>query len=142
MDERTLVAFDGSPLSQRALERAIAQHPAGPIVVLYVVDPLVAVYEAETEGPGARETFQTYLDAVTDEVRADAEAIAADLGYEVETVTAVGRPDREILAYARDNDVDHIVMGSHGRRGVSRLVLGSVAERVLLRAPVPVTVVR
>jgi nucleotide-binding universal stress UspA family protein len=41
-----------------------------------------------------------------------------------------------------EHDVDHVVMGSNGRRGVSRLVLGSVAERVVRGAPVPVTVVR
>jgi nucleotide-binding universal stress UspA family protein len=142
MDERTLVGFDGSPLSRRALERAIAHHPAGPIVVLYVIDPLRAVYEAETEGLAAGDTFEAYRTAVADEVRADAEAIAAEAGYEVEIATAVGRPDREILAYVESHDIDHVVMGSNGRRGVSRLVLGSVAERVVRGATVPVTVVR
>ena len=142
MDERTLVPFDGSPLSRRALDRAIDHHPAGPILVLYVVDPMLAVYEAETKGLSGASAWDERVGAIAEEVLGEAEAIAAAADYEVETATAVGRPDREILAYADEQAVDHIVMGSHGRRGLSRLVLGSVAERVVRRAPVPVTVVR
>ena len=142
MNEHTLVPFDGSPLSRRALERAIEQHPDGPIVVLYVIDPLLAVYEAETGGLSAASDWDERMDDVAAEICAEAETLAAAADCEVTTATAVGRPDREILAYADDHGIDHIVMGSHGRRGVSRFVLGSVAERVVRAAPVPVTVVR
>jgi nucleotide-binding universal stress UspA family protein len=70
--------------------------------------------------------------------------LAADLdpGREVETAIEVGSPARTILAYVDDHDVDHVVMGSHGRSGVSRLVFGSVAEQVMRQSPVAVTVVR
>jgi nucleotide-binding universal stress UspA family protein len=54
----------------------------------------------------------------------------------------VGRPAREIVDYADENDIDHVVMGSHGRSGVSRIVLGSVAENVVRKSSVPVTVAR
>ncbi|MFB6177175.1 MAG: universal stress protein, partial [Halobaculum sp.] len=60
----------------------------------------------------------------------------------VETDTAVGRPASAIVEYAETNEVDHLVLGSHGRTGVSRLLLGSNAEKVVRRSPVPVTVVR
>jgi len=54
----------------------------------------------------------------------------------------VGRPAREITDELESGEYDHVVMGSHGRSGVSRILLGSVAETVLRRSPVPVTVVR
>ena len=52
-----------------------------------------------------------------------------------------GKPTRVIVDYAEDEFIDHVVMGSHGRQGVSRL-LGSVAKTVVRRSPVPVTVTR
>lgn len=60
----------------------------------------------------------------------------------VESVHEVGHPARVIVDYARREDIDHVVIGSHGREGVSRLLLGSVAEKVVRRSPVPITVVR
>jgi nucleotide-binding universal stress UspA family protein len=63
-------------------------------------------------------------------------------GIEFRIETAVGKPEREVVAFAEEHDVDHIVIGSHGREGVSRVLLGSVAEKIVRRAPVPVTVVR
>jgi nucleotide-binding universal stress UspA family protein len=53
-----------------------------------------------------------------------------------------GDPANEIVAYAEETDVDHIVVGSHGRSGLSRVLLGSTAEKVVRRSPVPVTVVK
>ena len=47
-----------------------------------------------------------------------------------------------IVEYVETHDVDHVVIGSHGRKGLSRVLLGSVAELVVRRSPVPVTVVR
>jgi len=59
----------------------------------------------------------------------------------VETTTVEGRPSREIVSVAREEGVDCIVMGTHGRAGIDRLILGSVAERVVRTAPVPVVTV-
>ena len=61
---------------------------------------------------------------------------------DVETAIEVGRPAATIVEEARERDVDHIVVGSHGRTGASRILLGSVAETVARRSPVPVTIVR
>jgi len=142
MGERILVPFDGSPLSRRALERAVTKHPADRITVLYVIDPLLAVYEAELEGLPAAESWYDRMTEWADEICAEATAQAGDHGCDVTTTTEVGRPARTITEYADEHDIDHIIMGSHGREGVSRLVLGSVAESVLRRAPMPVTIVR
>ncbi len=67
----------------------------------------------------------------------------AESGVEsVERVIEVGRPTKVIVEYADEHDINQIVMGSHGRSGMSRILLGSVAEIVVRRASVPVTVVR
>ena len=60
----------------------------------------------------------------------------------VTAVTTVATPCQEILRYAADENVDLIVMGTHGRGGVSHMLLGSIAERVVRRAPCPVLTVR
>lgn len=142
MGEHVLVPFDGSPLSQRALDRALRDHAEDRITVLYVIDPVLAVYEAELEGlPGASSWFETVSEHA-EEVCARASEQADQQGCAVTTVTETGRPARTIIEYAADHGVDHIILGSHGREGVSRFVLGSVAERVMRQSPVPVTVVR
>lgn len=142
MRERILVPFDGSPLSQRALERAITKHPDDQITVLYVIDPMLAVYEAEAKGLPAASTWHDRMKERADEICADAAEQATDHDCEITTTTEVGRPARTILEYADEHDIEHIIMGSHGREGVSRLVLGSVAESVMRQAPMPVTIVR
>src|SRR5688572_14943793 len=53
-----------------------------------------------------------------------------------------GKPAREIIAFAKSNGVDFIVMASHGRTGLARLVMGSVAEEVTRKAPCPVLIVK
>jgi nucleotide-binding universal stress UspA family protein len=67
---------------------------------------------------------------------------AADAG--VETVTAVepGVPDDVVVEYAADHDCDLVVMGTHGRTGLQRYLLGSVTERTVRRSSVPVLTVR
>jgi len=59
----------------------------------------------------------------------------------VETSTVEGTPSREIVRFAAETPVDCIVMGTHGRGGIDRLLLGSVAERVVRTGPVPVVTV-
>ena len=67
---------------------------------------------------------------------------AADRGLDVVTVTREGTPAGEIVEYTADNDIDMIVMGTQGRGGFERLVVGSVADSVVRKAPVPVMTVR
>ena len=142
MGERILVPFDGSPLSERALERAVTTHPGSEITVLHVVDPIRVVYAAESEGLPAVETWHERMWERASDLCADAERRAADHDCEVSTAIETGSPAREILAYVEDHGIEHVIMGSHGRSGVSRLVLGSVAEQVMRQSPVPVTIVR
>lgn len=142
MGECILVPFDGSPLSERALERAVIKHSDSDITILYVIDPVYAVYEAEAKGlPNAR-VWHEMMEERAASLCADAEETAAEHDCTITTAVETGRPAREILQFADTNDIEHILMGSHGRSGVSRFVLGSVAERVMRQSPVPVTIVR
>lgn len=142
MDQHILVPFDGSPLAERALERAVTMHPDLTVTVLYVIDPIRVVYEAESKGLASARGWHDRMEAVAEETCAAAASLAAEHGCAVETAVETGSPAREILAFVEANEVDHVIMGSHGRSGVSRLVLGSVAEQVMRQAPVPVTIVR
>lgn len=142
MVDSVLVAFDGSPLSERALSYAIENFPDATITALYVIDPVDSVVDVEAGGlPVAKGWY--------DDARERASlvlATATDLGeerdIELDTVTEVGRPARAILEFAADHDVEQIVMGSHGRSGIERAVLGSVAETVIRRTRTPVTILR
>jgi len=81
-------------------------------------------------------------EAHAEDVFESARAMAEEYGRHVQTALEFGDPDDVILEYADDHDVDRIVMGSHCRAGAERFLLGSVAETVVRRAPVPVVVVR
>ncbi len=70
-----------------------------------------------------------------------ARGTADEHGVTITTETASGPAARSIVEFADEHDVDGIIIGSHGRSGVSRVLLGSVAERVVRRATPPVTVV-
>ena len=144
MFKNILVPVDGSPTSQQAVSRAVALARAfdGTITAIYVIDP----YPFAGVGTDFSYGQAQYLEAATaeanDAIRAAREAIAA-AGVKVDTrVVEAHAPWRGILETATELDSDIVVMGSHGRRGLEKLVLGSVAQRVLAHAHIPVMVVR
>ena len=142
MADHVLVPLDGSPQSWAALEHAMEEHPEARLSLLSVINPMEAGYSAETALPSAAEEWYESAKAAAEERFEEAAELAAERGVSVESVVEVGRPSRVIVEYAEGHDVDGIVMGSHGRKGVSRILLGSVAEAVVRSSPVPVTVVR
>jgi nucleotide-binding universal stress UspA family protein len=141
MPNHVLVAFDGSPLSERALTYAIENFPDRPITTIYVINPIDSVSDVEAGGlPVAEDWYDNARDRAT-RIHTEATNLAADRDTELGTVTEVGKPARAILKYADDHDIDQIVMGSHGRSGIDRTLLGSVAETVTRRARIPVTII-
>lgn len=136
-----VVPYDGSELSKKALQHAADHHEDAHISLVHVLDFVEAGYDAPPEAalPGYWQDWHEEAEANAEELLEEAKALA-DADLEGETV--VGRPARAIVEFAEENDADAIVMGSHGREGVSRILLGSVAETVVRRSPVPVTVVR
>jgi nucleotide-binding universal stress UspA family protein len=139
---RVLVAVDGSDPSEQALSFALDHHADADLLAVTAVDPADYVR-------GAAETVPPNVDAGRERAEAEARetlAAAADradaAGVTLTTDLVYGSPARAIVEHADGHDVDHVVVGSHGRDGVSRVLLGSVAERVVRRSSVPVTVVR
>jgi nucleotide-binding universal stress UspA family protein len=109
---------------------------------LHVVNPIESLAAISTEDGTP---YEEILDMPRNQAETLLEAAreqAAEHGVDIETEFAVGDVVRSIIEFVDDHGVDHVVIGSHGRTGVSRVVLGSVAEMVTRRAPVPVTVVR
>lgn len=139
MYERILVPTDGSIGVERAVEHAIdlARTYDAELHALYVVN--VASLSAEVNSRAVTENFEELGERATEAVAEQ----AADAGIEDVTTEVVhGIPHRTILEYAGDNDVDLVVMGTHGRTGLDRYLLGSVTERVVRTSDVPVLTVR
>ncbi|MFB6172671.1 MAG: universal stress protein [Haloarculaceae archaeon] len=139
MYEDVLLAVDGSESNEPAVERALdlAAATGATLHVVHVVDRTTAV-TAAAEGA---ERVLAALEAAGRDVVDAAVARAEQRDLSVEASVLSGAPHRAILDYAADREVDVIVVGTHGRTGVERVVLGSVAERVVRRADVPVLVV-
>lgn len=141
MGKHVLIPVDGSEQAREACDFVASEFPEATVTLLHVINPADAGYSVQSSLPAASEEWY-------DNQRERAEALFEDLQSHlgddrtVERVVDVGKPTRVIVEFAEDNDVDQIVMGSHGRSGVSRILLGSVAETVVRRSPVPVTVVR
>lgn len=144
MFNRILVPLDFSAPSDAALDyaRDVATRFGGSLHLLHVAeDPYRAIYSAEVYVPE--------MEGLRDEVLSDAigrlkdRLRASDLSELHATVDAiVGTPAGCIVEYADGHEMDLIVMGTHGRGGMSHLLMGSVAERVVRTAPCPVLTVR
>jgi len=142
MPKTILVPIDGSEQSTDALSYAIEEFPTATLVLFHVIDPVEAGYTASATVPGYSEEWYEHSKEASEELLSDARARAESEGVTVETLTDVGRPSRLIVEYVDAHDVDQIVIGSHGRSGMTRILLGSVAETVVRRSPVPVTIIR
>jgi len=142
MSSHVLVAYDDSPEADRALAFALEEFEGARLTLLTVVDPVDASSSTRFSLPPLGDEWLERAREDAEAGLADASERAAAADRDVDTVTEVGRPASTVVEYADANDVDHVVMGSHGRSGVTRILLGSVAETVVRRSPVPVTVVR
>ena len=145
MFKRILLASDGSPASEHAAQTAIglARTHGARLTAIYVVDPYPYMGIGEANPMG----FDAYMSAAREHAAA-AHAHLSELCSQgepvdlqlrlVEDVTAL----EGILNTARDEASDLIVVGSHGRSGLGRALLGSVAGKVVANSKVPVLVVR
>lgn len=133
MTAHLLVPIDDSEPARAALAYALDRFPDDEITVVHAVDDLEAGYAGE---PSAAATEELQPD-----VFEDARALADERDARIETRVLEGQAAEAILEYVVETDADGIVMGSEGRSGVSRMLLGSVAEQVARRSPVPVTIV-
>ena len=146
MGDTILVPVDGSPLSHRALRYALETFPDAEIVAFHVSDLFDPRPGTGTESDyeplvGSEEWYAMEQEAA-DELLGEAEAIAEEYDREIATESDIGDPQRLIPDYAEESDVDHVVIGVHGREEQERTLFGRVAETVVFRSPVSVTVIR
>jgi nucleotide-binding universal stress UspA family protein len=123
--ERLLIASDGSPYSEAAWEEALS-------LARTMGSALIGVAVAASDRD---------IPSVTGVVR-NLEAAAAAQGITLETMIPMGRPEEGIVKAAEFRQASLIIVGSHGRTGLKRLLMGSVAERVIGHAKCPVLVVK
>jgi nucleotide-binding universal stress UspA family protein len=135
--KKALVATDGSRFSKAASEKAIdfAKSYGGELKVVSVVDVPAEFYG---ESPKTVEGLINKAKGFVEDVKRQAEAA----GVRAETFVRGGEAYQKIVELAKELNVDTIVMGSHGRTGIKRLLMGSVAEKVIGYAPCPVLVVK
>jgi nucleotide-binding universal stress UspA family protein len=142
MYKKILAPLDGSPLSEIALSHAveISRATGAELILLTVVqDALAAVPEAAVHAK-PRAIYKRairgyrYLQGLTTRLTGE--------GIKIRTKILEGDPAATILCYAHRENVDAIVMGTHGRSGLSKLFWGSVAEKVALTTKRPVVLVK
>lgn len=144
MFKKLLVATDGSELSSRAVDLAVAlaRSVGASLVGITAVDAYPYVGVGQTD-PAAYSEFQARASAEAFDRLAALDKAARAAGVPCETLSHQGTPPwRAILDAAAEHGCDAIVMASHGRRGVSALILGSETQHVLAQATLPVIVVR
>ncbi|HYA77268.1 MAG TPA: universal stress protein [Verrucomicrobiae bacterium] len=141
--KKILVPTDGSEHSMRAAEYgiSIAKMVGAQILVIFVVDEVVIdqmaiakITEREVAERELKEDGKGYLKYVM--------SMAEREGVPSSSLISEGRPFERIVHVAKDLNVDLIVMGTYGRRGAERILIGSVAERVIEYASCPVLVIK
>jgi nucleotide-binding universal stress UspA family protein len=146
MFKHILLATDGSPASDRAVVMAVelARTHAAKLTAVYAVDPYPYVGLGEVNPMG----FQAYMSAAQDHAAAAHAKVAAQCAAGGAPVALELRlledsaPANGIVEAAKTEGADLIVVGSHGRTGIARLMLGSVAAKVIAESTVPVLVAR
>lgn len=146
MYSRIMVAIDGSEPSAAGLAEAIrvARMTGGDLTIVHVVEPLTGGHGFEPATAYVRDSYPR-IRQVAERLLVDARARAQAAGVRAEVVLRESIAEslaRLIVDCAIEHRIELIVIGTHGRHGVSRLVLGSDAERVLRLAPMPVLLVK
>ena len=136
--EKILIATDGSEKNKAAVEEAlrIGRACGSEVCAAYVADLSFESASADVAIRDTWEVIQKEADTTLAAVRSSAE------GVPLKTVILEGKPAAEIVRFATENQIDLIVIGTRGKRGFERLLLGSVAEQVVRSAPCKVLVVK
>lgn len=148
MYKHILAATDGSDLAQKGVEHALglAKLASAKVTVLTVSEPLSAdaaraARQAGIDNPAVR--YDQQIDRLMKERFAAIEKSASEQGVTVDLTHEIDdAPAEAIVRFADYNDCDLIVMSSHGRRGVQKMLLGSQTSEVLVKTTIPVLVIR
>jgi nucleotide-binding universal stress UspA family protein len=141
MYKKILAPLDGSELSECILDhlKAVANGCHVPeVVLLRVVEPLLQISEASDEH--IRESRERALQLARDYLSGVAEKLRKE-GINASVAVLEGMPAEKILDYIKGNNVDLVVMGTHGRSGIARWTMGSVADRIVRHSGAPILVI-
>lgn len=143
MIETVLVAVDDSPLAEASVAYAAEVFPDAAIEAVHVAD---VEYDMEYDMAEVERASLDDLEGVGDDlaqsVFATVRGVLADRDVDASATLLVGDPADLLVEHAAERDVDQVVMGTHARDGLSRHLLGSVAERVTRRTDAPTTLVK
>ncbi|MFX4263176.1 universal stress protein [Pelotomaculum propionicicum] len=146
MEYKLLLASDGSDNAVRAAEFTVELLAAAPdikVTVLAVNDIIEKMkYYSPLRSPVVLEEVEIFFREKTDEALETTMEVFKKHGVKVNGVAKLGNPARVIVDYARDEGVNHIVIGSRGLGSLKGIVLGSVSSKVIQLASCPVTVVK
>jgi nucleotide-binding universal stress UspA family protein len=141
MNTRILVPLDGSPLSEQALP-AVKKFASGmaccSIELFYVIEPATLAFPADVIPPA---NYLTRAQVWASEYLAEQATSLTSPTVDVQQRVGIGPPARAILDYIRANSFDYVFMATHGRSGLARAVVGSVTDRVIREATIPVIAV-
>lgn len=144
MFEKIIIATDGSDPSYKAAEQGveIARLSGGKVVAVYVVDVhRLAQMPGYAAIAGMKDRLLELMLQQGQEATENVENIARNAGVPCSKVILKGHPSDELLRYSRQSPADLLVMGSIGRSGLNRFLLGSVAEKVVQHTKVPVMII-
>lgn len=146
MFEQILIPTDGSAPSEQAARKGVelaAEHGAT-VHAMHAVEPVpLGVFTSgpEPSSAGHSEVIEKQKAEGQEAIDAVVE-ICEEHGVDVVEALEYGKPIDEIIDYVESEGIDAIVMGTHGRSGAERLMIGSVAEKVVRKSPVPVLTIR
>jgi len=142
---RILLAIDDSKFSEAAAQAVVAQarRPDAEVRVLHVIEPptILVAREMGTYASAMEAEWQKHRKQA-EELVANTAKILREAGLKASTAVEQGDPKSRILDTASEWPADLIVLGSHGRKGLDRFLLGSVSEAVVRHAPCSVEIVR
>ncbi|MCX7876738.1 MAG: universal stress protein [Melioribacteraceae bacterium] len=142
MIKKILVPIDFSDYSKNALKYAadFAKNFSAKLFLIYVVEPMIYPADFSMGQIAIPSTDIDIHNRAEEELKKLADEIDKDL--QVETIIKTGKPFVEINETARENDIDLIIIATHGHTGVEHLLFGSTAEKVVRKAPCPVLTLR
>jgi nucleotide-binding universal stress UspA family protein len=144
MMKKIMIATDGSDASKKAAKVGIeiASRSKGIVTAIYVVDIIrLSHIPGYAAFPGLKEKLLLLMEKEGLEATEDVEDMAKDAGIACQKIIARGEPSEELLRISKENGIDMLIMGSIGRTGLDKILLGSVAEKVVRDSTVPVLLV-
>ena len=139
-----MIATDGSAASKKAAEMGIeiAGRSKGSIIAVYVVDVFrLSRIPGYATFPGLKDKLLELMEKEGIEATESVADMANDAGISCQKLIARGEPSKELLRVSLESGVDLLIMGSIGRTGLDRIILGGVAEKVVRNSEVPVLLV-